>query len=262
LLWPPLMLIPYGAWQHEWFVSSTAAMTLKDEILALLSVKICIALVSSVFLIEKTRAYYKTCCVRCGCPITYTRSLPFGKGMRDRCIAYSLCLLVDVLTTSLAIGLAVLQAMANEMADPNPNGSFALRDNVDSSGEARATGATGTTLPAVMHMRPTDAVRKDDAEFYDWVNTILTMPSVHTKVCVSTEAFCTGIFLVLLLHPTLPPYMLNPCVFLLHWFDMYGLLHGFDIYIGISLCKVVPVTSSSFFFLNDSWQKRLFTLPA
>ncbi len=181
LVGPPLMLIPYAACQHEWFASRTAAMTLKDEMLALLVVKTCIALVSSVFFIENTRSYYKQCCVRCGCPIAYTKSLPFGKGM-DRCIAYSLCLLVDVLTTALAIGMAVLQAMANEMANPDPSGSFALRDV--ESGEARAGAPTWTTLPG-MHMRPTDAVvRKDDTEFYDWVNTILTMPSVHTKVCV------------------------------------------------------------------------------
>ncbi len=183
LVWPPLMLIPYGAWQNEWFVSSTAAMTLKDEMLALVGVKICIALMASVFLIEKTRSYYKKCCVRCGCPTAYTTSLPFGKGM-DRCIAYSLCLLVDVLTTSLAIGVAVLQAMANEMADPDPSGSFALREM--DSGEK-------TTLPG-LHMRPTDVGRKDDTEFYDWVNTILTMPSVHTKVCVFTEEFVPAFF--------------------------------------------------------------------
>ena len=42
-------------------------------------------------------------------------------------MAYLLCILVDVLTTSLAVGIAVLQVMGSEMADPDPTGSMVLR---------------------------------------------------------------------------------------------------------------------------------------
>jgi hypothetical protein len=59
--WPPLMLLPYAAWQNEWFIAESTLMTLKDEVLLLGSVKVFITFVSSAFLIEKIRSYYRWC---------------------------------------------------------------------------------------------------------------------------------------------------------------------------------------------------------